>query len=263
MSGNGEPVGNAGGALAALVPLCDRVDGSMTPSSGGDFARLAHELRTPLGAIAMLSEIMRDERLGRLDDARYRAYAADIHDTATHAMSVLSAFVDARFATAGKLPMKFVEFELDGLAATTVSALAPLAAASGVALSLICDGHLPRLIGDRRCVRQILDNLISNALKFTPPGGAIIINVGYALGGPMSLAVTDTGDGMTDAELARARAGATAPEPFRRRSAGSGFGLPLVWALAAASGAGLAIESRLGEGTRVVVTFPHERLVPV
>jgi two-component system cell cycle sensor histidine kinase PleC len=236
-----------------------------------DLGRLAHELRTPLGAIAALAEIMRDERLGPLGSPRYRSYAADIHDSAAHAMSIMAAFLengaDAR-STASKgqdalPPMEFVELDLGELVGGAISALQPLAERAGVALKLEIAPGLPRLIADRRSLRQILNNLIANALKFTPPGGRVAVSVSYQTNGPIVLEVADTGDGMTPAELERARAGAVAPAAIRRRSGGTGFGLPLVRSLAAASGAALAIESELRKGTRVAITFAHDRLLPV
>ena len=237
---------------------------AQTDTGKPDLARLAHELRTPLSAIAMLSEIMRDERLGPIADPRYRAYAADIHESAGHAMSVLAGYLDAGATRpGGGLPMDFIELDIRELTSGVVSALAPLAERSGLVLAVDCPTGLPHVIGDRRSLRQILDNLIANAVKHTPPGGAVSVTVSYAVGGPLILAVADTGDGMTAAELARARAGATAPEPIRRRSGGTGYGLPLVRVLAAASGAALSLDSELRGGTRIAVTFPHDRLVPV
>lgn len=242
-------------------------------------SRLAHELRTPLAAIASLSEVMRDERLGPLGQeplgqARYRSYAADIHESAAHAMRVLSGFIEApsidkpadRAGEGGGrhvLPMDFVELDLAEVLAVSVSTMQPLASQSGLSLEARIGGALPHLIADRRSVRQIIDNLVVNAMKFTPPGGRISLDARYTVGGAVVLAVADTGDGMTPEELDRARSGVTAPEPVRRRSGGTGFGLPLVRALAAASGAGFAIDSAPRQGTRVTISFPHERVVPV
>ena len=248
----------------------ETADGRTGPGPGAEpelarhLAKLGHELRTPLSAIAVLSEIMRDERLGPPDDPRYRGYASDIHESSRQAMRVLSGFLEQAAAGAATgLPMDFVELDVRELTLGAVSAFAPLAEQSGVALEADCPASLPHLIADRRSVRQMLDNLMANALKFTPPGGRITVALSYAVGGPIVLAVADTGDGMTEAELARARFGAVAPEPLRRRSGGTGYGLPLVRALATASGATLAIESRPRAGSRIAITFPHDRVVPI
>ena len=229
-----------------------------------DVRRLAHELRTPLSAIAGLAEVMRDERLGPLGSERYRGYAAGIHDSAGHAMSVLASYIDTgRSSGGGGMPTAFVEVDVGALVQECVTALTPLAEGAGVVLEQDVGPRLPHLIADRRSLRQILDNLVANALKFTPPRGRISVSVGYAAGGPVAIEVSDTGDGMTPGELERARSGASAPEPHRRRSGGTGYGLPLVHVLAAACGASLEIDSILRRGTRVIVSFPHDRVVPV
>lgn len=233
------------------------------PAAGDSLAHLSHELRTPLGAIAVLAEILRDERLGPLGNPRYRIYAGDIHDSAVHAGCVVAALVEASGTGTAQAPLVFVELDLAHLVRSTVSAMAALAETSGITLSAHLPGSLPHLIADRRAVRQVLDNLIANALKFTPPGGEVRVCVDYAVGGPVRIAITDNGDGMSPAELARARGEGPGPEALRRRSGGTGLGLPLVRSLAAACAAALDIQSALGQGTRVTLTFGHDRVVPV
>ena len=228
-----------------------------------DVARLAHELRTPLAAIAVLSEMMRDERLGALGNARYLAYAADIHESAAHANTVLAAFLDTGAADRGTGgPLEFVELDIAQLTQATVSALAPIEDRAGVALVLRTCRGLPRVIADRRSMRQMLNNLIANALKYTPPCGEVAVALSYAPGGPVVIEIADTGDGMTPVELERAR-GSGGAEAMRRRSGGTGIGLPLVRALAAACGATVSLDSRLGNGTRATIAFAHNRVVPV
>lgn len=238
--------------------------GSSPAVAAIDVRRLAHELRTPLSAIAAMSEIIRDERLGPVDGERYRGYAAGIHESAGHAMSVLASFLEPGTPTRPSgLPTQFEELDVGADIASLAEALRPLAERAGVELALERPERLPHLIADRRSLRQILENLVSNGLKATPPGGRIAIRVRYAAGGPVVIEVADTGDGMTATELARARAGATAPAPLRLRSGGTGYGLPLVHALAAACGGAIAVDSELRAGTRVTIAFPHDRVVPV
>jgi signal transduction histidine kinase len=212
----------------------------------------------------MLSEIMRDERLGPLGSSRYRAYASDIYESAAHANAVLAAFLDpAGIGRPTGAPLEFVELDLVVLVASHVSALVPVAERAGVALSGQLTEGLPRVIADRRSVRQMLNNLISNALKYTPPGGGVVVTVNYAAGGPVTIEVADTGDGISPAELDQIRSGGAGSDALRRRSGGTGIGLPLVRALAAAGGAAFDIDSRLGRGTTVTIAFPHDRVVPV
>ncbi|CAN0393009.1 unnamed protein product, partial [Phaeothamnion confervicola] len=211
----------------------------------GDISRLAHELRTPLGAIAVLAEIMRDERLGPLGSARYKGYAADIHQSALHANAVLAGWLEPSAGGRGQAGvLDFIELDLAELAGGTISALDPLAERAGVLLGLETSPNLPRVIADRRSVRQVLINLIANGMKFTPPGGQIEVRVNYDAGGPVTIEVRDSGDGMTPDELALARSRRPMPEALRRRSGGSGIGLPLVRALASACGAVFEIDSQ-------------------
>jgi two-component system cell cycle sensor histidine kinase PleC len=226
-------------------------------------AHVSHELRTPLGAIAILAEILRDERLGPLGNSRYRSYAADIHDCAVHASSVVAALVDPSGRRGTAAPLVFVELDLLQLVKSTISAVSALAEQSGVKIEQHLPAALPRLITDGRAVRQMLDNLIANAVKFTPPGGSVSISVSYAAGGPVRIEVADTGDGMSGSELAAANAEGAMSEPLRRRSGGTGLGLPLVRSLAAACGAVLRLESALGQGTRATLEFGYGRVVPV
>lgn len=229
-----------------------------------DVARLAHELRTPLSAISVLSEMIKDERLGPLGNPRYRGYATDIHESVAHANAVLAAFLEsagAAQATGG--PMEFAELDLAPIARGIVSALEPVAGKAGVALSVAIGEGLPHVIADPRSIRQILNNLLTNAVRFTPPGGVVAVALSYMPGDGVTISVTDTGDGMMPDELARLRAGQPAHPPAQRRSGGSGLGLPLVRALAAANGGFLSIDSELGAGTRVTVSFPQNRVVPV
>jgi signal transduction histidine kinase len=258
--------------MATSTPQPDRqsaVGGSAEPAPETaarriDVARLAHELRTPLGAIAVLAEILRDERLGPLGSERYRAYAADIHRSAAHANTVLAAFLDQESATGEDGgPLEFAELDLAGVTAGGVSALTAVAERAGVRLSARIPAGLPHVIADRRSLLQILNNLISNALKFTPPGGLIEVSLAYAPGGPVVMEVADTGDGMSEAELDRVRGHGARTAAFGRRSGGTGIGIPLVRTLATASGASFVVESSLGKGTRARISFPHDHVVPV
>ncbi len=241
-----------------------RTDAGEEPARPVDIARLAHELRTPLGAIVVLAEMMRDERLGPLGNDRYRAYAADIHRSAAHANTVISAFLDPAGSARGDSgPLEFAELDLAPIVGGGVSALAEVAAAAGVELVCHIPTGLPHVIADRRSVLQMLNNLIANALKYTPPGGRVDVRLGYRRGGPVVLEVADDGDGMSEPELRRVAPGGVTDEALRRRSGGTGIGIPLVRTLAAAGGATLSIESEIGRGTQTAIAFPHDRVVPV
>jgi signal transduction histidine kinase len=226
-------------------------------------AQLAHELRTPLAAISALSEVMRDERLGPVGDQRYRAYAADIHHSAQQALAVLASYLEAGERPDQGGELSFVELHPEIEAERSVSALRPVAERAGVLLEVVHDQRLPRLIADRRSLRQILDNLIVNAIKFTPPGGQVRVHVRHVVNGPLEISVADTGDGIAPLDLARLLERCAAPATGGPRRGGGGIGLPLVRAMANANGGELAIASERGRGTRVTITFGRERLVLV
>lgn len=238
----------------------------------GAIARLAHELRTPLSAIVSLAEIMRDERLGTMGNQRYKTYAADIHDSARHTLDMIAAMLDgARDDDAGaRKGGATARLDLDGvdvaeIAARCVSAMQPIAARGGVALDARSAGDLPLVLADRRALRQIILNLLSNGLRFTPRGGTIVVAATRRDDGGVDLTVADTGSGMSEADIARALS-PTSAAPRRLRIAGQhvgmGFGLPLVRELAEAHGGVLLIDSKPGAGTRMTIRLPAASVLP-
>ena len=205
---------------------------------------------------------MRDEHFGPLGDKRYHGYAADIHDSARHMLGVLEGMIDPQGAVRDLPRLAMTELDLADVIQRSVRAMAPIAERAGVTVRADIAPRLPRLIADRVSVRQILLNLVSNALRYTQAGGEVRVSALIERDGRLRLAVSDTGTGMTEAQvLAVFR-----PEPPRTGTSGiksSGYGLPLVRALAARNGAELAIASTPGEGTTVTLNFAEGRLVPV
>lgn len=240
-------------------------------------ARLAHELRTPLSAIVAAAEIMKDERFGPLGDERYRGYAADIHESARHALGVINAMLGARSEPshdtgAPALPLlHFAEIDINAIAESAVSSMQPLAAAAALELRLQLAPRLPRVVADAVSIRQIILNLLTNALKFTGPGGRIIVTTSYRPEasreqGPLELSVEDNGRGMTRAEIERVLAAKpdSATGGISPRMPGSlGIGLSVVRTLARANGGTVSIESSAGEGARVSIAFDRDRIIPI
>jgi signal transduction histidine kinase len=229
-----------------------------SPPLPPDLAKLAHELRTPIGAIVALAEVMRDERFGALGNPRYKGYANDIHQSARHALAVLTAMLDAGPGPNGRADprgqMSFEPLELNALARGCVSGLQPMAAQSGIQLRTALNPRPLPLRADRRSIKQILLNLLANALKFTPAGGTITVATSSStVEGPVDrtmlrLDVRDTGIGMSADLIADVLGRNIDATP-------ASVGLPLARALAEAHGGHIAIASD-GNGTTVSVHLP-------
>ncbi len=182
-------------------------------------AKLAHELKTPLTAIAAAAEIMRDEQLGEMKNARYLSYAADIHESATHAIDVIASLLADRSKPAVTVS-RLIALDLNAIVERTVSSVQALAESCGLKLSFDTDGSRPHVVANPTALRQILLNLLTNAIKFTPRGGEVSVATGHIDDGRVFLAVRDTGCGMTGSGTATgsisARGSATGLGPQQR-----------------------------------------------
>lgn len=242
---------------------------SATATSPALRASLAHELKTPLSAIAAAAEIMKAQRFGPLGTARYVGYATDIHGSAQHILGVIDRMLSEGDAAPEMLQGKldFTQIDAGDVLKATVSQLAPLAEHAGIAMSLDIPPRLPHLIVDATSLRQIVLNLLTNALKFTPRGGRVEVTADYRGDGPLAISITDTGSGMSEHDIARLRTRDRPHRPKQRAEAGGpaglGLGLPLVQTLAAANGADLVIESTPGHGTSASVIFSKDHVIPV
>lgn len=220
-------------------------------------ANLSHELRTPLSAIAALAEVMMEERLGPMGNARYLAYAADIRESAVHALGVLGAMIEG--AEGAPDPTEHKETDLHEAVGTCLSMMRELA--NGVSVRL--EAHLmpgrPRIAVGHRSLVQMLLNLVSNALKFTPPGGVVRVATRLQSDGELSLSVIDTGSGISREELVRIEAAGPFPAGAGPASRHSGYGLPIVQALARAEGLRVELASVPGQGTTASIIFPRQR----
>lgn len=221
-------------------------------------ARLAHELKTPLSAIVAASEIMRDERLGPMGNQQYLGYARDIHESAAHALAVITKML-TRAASEADAPAGVARLDLNDLATRTVSSMQALAAERELTLDVDLEDGLLLVSADETAVRQILINLLANAFKFTPPGGDIRVVTGYQMNGSAFLVVRDTGEGMDQATIDEVF-NSDAGKIGARRGGGYGIGLPLVRRLAQQIGADIEIDSAPLKGTVVLLSFPKHLL---
>lgn len=235
----------------------------MTPAAQ-HLARLAHELKTPLSAIVAAAEIMRDARFGPIGDPRYQGYAAGIYDSAHHALGVINAMLGTATGD-GDLRdgVAFAELDLNEIVAQVALSVKALLEAAGLTITHHLEPGLPHVIADPVTVRQMLLNLVTNAMRATLSGGTIVLATTYELAGPVHLAVTDTGSGMQAADIARALDPTRQADFELRASGGLGLGYPLILSLAQLNGATIGITSKPGQGTAVRITFGANRVIPV
>ncbi len=251
--------------LAEPQQTLERAATARVEPAGLHFAKLAHELKTPLSAILAAAEIMRDERFGPIGDLRYKAYASGIFDSASHALGVINAMLGTAAATDGttREGVTFAEIDLNGIVARVASSVGALLEAASLTLTTRLEAGLPHVVADTVTVRQMLLNLVTNGMRATPAGGGIVISTRYELAGPVHLSVRDTGHGMDEAEIARVLDRDRGPELTPRPSGGLGIGYPLILSLAEVNGASVGIISAPGAGTEVTITFSAGRVIPV
>ncbi|MFM9863394.1 MAG: sensor histidine kinase [Micropepsaceae bacterium] len=224
-------------------------------------ANMSHELRTPLNAILGFSEVMRDEVFGNLGSRQYVGYASDIHKSGEHLLGLINDVLDLSRIEAGRFVVRAEEINVPEAIKAAYAMFEMRASASGIRLKAEIDPALPLLLADERACRQILINLISNAVKFTPAGGTVTTFARRSAGGGMEVGVTDTGAGIDPADVATVfEAFGQGRHDIAVNEKGTGLGLPIVRGLVEAHGGKVRLDSVLGKGTTVLCTFPRERL---
>jgi len=224
-------------------------------------ATMSHELRTPLNAVMGFSEAMMKEIFGPLGDARYREYAGNIKESGEHLLNLISDLLDV--SKAGDYKIKLAEKKLDVAAtiASSINLVRQRADGPDVEIVVNVPKNLPCLKADERRLKQVLINLLTNALKFTPKGGRVEIVADQSKTHGIRIEIADTGIGMAAADLPVALApfGQLNADPLTKKHAGTGLGLPLSIGLMELHGGKLDIASEVGVGTRVTLEFPPER----
>jgi two-component system cell cycle sensor histidine kinase PleC len=223
------------------------------------FANMSHELRTPLNAIIGFSDLLGTDIFA----AKRVEYAQLIHDSGMHLLDLVNDLLEISRMEAGKLQLREESVQLSGLIEECISTLEPRARAGRLQLVRMVERHLPPVRADQRAIKQILLNLLTNAVKFSPPGGKIEAFAYVAPSGEVAFGVRDDGIGIAPEDQARVF------EPFKQGhhdvltvQESTGLGLPIVKGLAEAHGGRATLESQLGKGTRVTVWLPAERVEP-
>ncbi|MBL8662845.1 MAG: PAS-domain containing protein [Candidatus Odyssella sp.] len=225
-------------------------------------ANMSHELRTPLNAIIGYSEAIAARLFGPIA-ARYAEYAGDIAASGQHLLEIIGDLLDLAKIEAGRMEIAEERLDLRALAEESLHMMRERAQRAGLAMALDSTARHTALTGDARAIRQILLNLVSNAIKFTAAGGTVTASIADAAEGGLTLAVADTGIGMAAHEIPKAlEPFGQISGPMSRRHQGTGLGLPLVRSFAELHQAAMAIDSRPGIGTRVSITFPAARRPP-
>ncbi|HVH79782.1 MAG TPA: ATP-binding protein [Stellaceae bacterium] len=216
-------------------------------------ANMSHELRTPLNAILGFSEVMLDERFGPLGSERYRDYIGDIHDSGSHLLEIINDILDLSKAASGKLELHPEWFDVRAVVEAACHLMRLRAERDALSLSVNLPDADLSMYGDERMVKQMLLNLLSNACKFTPAGGALSCTVTVDVA-TISFVVSDTGVGIAAQDIERVL------QPFvqvegsvNRQHEGTGLGLSLVKMMAELHGGSLQLDSALGQGTIATV----------
>ena len=222
-------------------------------------AKVSHEVRTPLNSIIGFTELMLQERFGAIGNERYRGYVDDIHQSGLYALSLLNDLLDISKIEAGKFELDFTAVDVAELGEDCAGSLQPLAKRARIVLRTSLAEELPAVVADPRRLKQILLNLLTNAIKFTKEGGQVIVS-GSMIDGELRLRVRDNGVGMTKDEIAFAMQPFHQLDTAPRKQTGTGLGLPVTKALVDANRARLVLTSEPGVGTSADVIFPAERL---
>ena len=225
-------------------------------------AKVSHEIRTPLNAMIGFAEVIMAERFGPIGNERYREYVKDIQAAGTHLVSMLNDLLDLSRVETGQIELNFTNANLNELTQQCVGIMQPQANRARIIIRTSLTPGVPQVVADERSLRQIVLNLIANSIRFTGPGGQVIVSTVFTDGREAVLRVRDTGAGMSEKDIEAAL------EPFRQTatsgswgSGGSGFGLPLTKALAEANRANFSIKSAPNAGTLVEIAFPPSRIV--
>ena len=219
-------------------------------------ANMSHELRTPLNAVIGFSEILSRELFGALGEARYRDYAHLIHESGEHLLHMVNHILDMSKIEAGKFKIVKEPFDVGPLVKSCCDIMRHAAEQRSLSLIVDIEPGIPELPADKRACKQMLLNVISNAIKFTDPGGWVRVSA-KLVGRDVVLSVADNGIGIAEADLPKlGKPFVQANNSYDRNYDGAGLGLSVVKGLAKLHGGKLELTSKLGSGTTASILLP-------
>ena len=224
-------------------------------------ANMSHELRTPLNAILGFSEIIKDEMFGGIAVPQYVEYARDIHLCGAHLLDIINDILDLSKIEAGRFELHEEEICLGDIFGPVYQLIKGRAEEKGHEVSIQISDDFPRIVGDKRALKQVFLNLLSNAVKFMAEPGKIVVTARLAEDG-VEISVADKGIGIAPEDMEKVLLPfGQVDSPLARDHQGTGLGLPLVQAMVQLHGGRLVIDSTIGEGTTVTIVLPKKRLL--
>jgi signal transduction histidine kinase len=224
-------------------------------------AHMSHELRTPLNAVIGFADMIANQMLGP-QSPKYFEYAEDISRSAHHLLSVISDILDVSKIESGRLELELAMHHPQDLVDDSLRLVRGRAREAGLKLVNRLDAGLPELCVDARAIKQVLINLLGNAMKFTPNGGSIIVSGSRTDDGGMTLTVADTGIGIAPENLPRVFEPFWQADAGVRRIEGSGLGLSICRKLIELHGGTITVQSTPQQGTQVALHFPSHCVAP-
>jgi signal transduction histidine kinase len=225
-------------------------------------ATMSHELRTPLNAVIGFSEVLQMQLFGPLGVPRYEEYVNDIHNSASHLLSLVNDLLEVTNLETGRRELREELVSIAQLVADTTKIVGLSIIARDLKITSHMAPDLPHVRADPMALRQVLLNLLSNAVKFTRSPGQICVSANVDSSGSVVIGVKDSGTGMAVHDIPKALAGEMRTDnPFIRTREGAGLGLPITKSLIELHGGSISIDSQPGDGTNVRVTLPAQRVM--
>ncbi len=225
-------------------------------------ANMSHELRTPLNAILGFSEVLEREMFGPLANRAYRDYAGDINSSGRYLLGLINDILDLSRIEAGRVEMREEPMSLINALQNAQHLLGMKAAEKDTFVDIEAEPNVPKVMCDQRAINQVAINLLTNAIKFSPPKGRVLMSVKRTAAGAVALSVKDNGPGIPAQEIEHALSAFSRGSIAAKKAIdGAGLGLPIVKGLMDMHGGKIEIISDVGQGTEVICTFPSSRVL--